>query len=517
MIEEHDGAGRPGRSRATAAKPCALGTRWLRLCLTALLFSAGCGIVGGASDSGLERFYSQHVEWGSCDGFAGAQGLAQWRITCARITVPLDYDDPGGATAQIAVSRAPAWGQRIGSLLTNPGGPGGAGLTRPLLLAPTALAEQFDLIGIDVRGVGASTPKVMCRTAEEFAAERNDADLDYSPAGIAATEQRRKDFVAKCVERTGTEVLSHIGTIETARDMDVIRAALGDKKLTYLGSSYGTRIGSTIAELFPDRVRAMVLDGGIDATADIDDAERRPAAMQRAFDAYAAWCVKSPDCPLGSDPARTTETFRALVNPLREHPAAGVGRTLGYRDAVDAVKVLLYSPVSWQTINAGLRELATGRGDTLLYWADFAATGTADRDMQKVVLCREEHTPTDRAGAVERDRKTRAAAPAFDDGRATGEVPLDACAFWPLPADRLPHTPEISGLPKTVVIAATGDPVAPYNGGIALSEQLGAALITYEDYRHGVVGVGSTCIDETVTHYLTVLTPPPADLRCPAA
>ncbi|WP_084523048.1 alpha/beta hydrolase [Nocardia inohanensis] len=493
------------------------GGMWARLLLAAVFAVSGCGIAGSASDTGLERFYGQRVEWGSCEGFAGAEGLAEWGLSCARVRVPLDYADLGGATAEIAVSRLAARGTKVGSLLTNPGGPGGAGLTRPLLLAASPVSEQFDVIGIDVRGVGASTPKVVCRTAEEFAAERNDADLDYSAAGIAATEQRRKEFVAKCVERTGVEVLSHIGTRETARDMDVIRAALGDKKMTYLGSSYGTRIGSTMAELFPERIRAMVLDGGIDATADIDDAERRPAAMQRAFDAYAAWCVRTAGCPLGTDDARATEAFRALVNPLRDRPATGVGRTLGYKDAVSAVKVLLYSPLSWQTINTGLAELARGRGDILLYWADFAATGTADRDLQKAVLCREEHIATDPATAAELDRRTRAAAPAFDDGRSTGRVSLDACAFWPVPAAWLPHQPKISHLPKVVVVAATGDPVAPYDGSVALARELGGDLITYEDHRHGVVGVGSTCVDEAVARYLNVLTPPPAGLRCPAA
>ncbi|WP_245717567.1 alpha/beta hydrolase [Nocardia jejuensis] len=491
--------------------------RLSRLLLVGVLLTAGCGTLGGASESALDRFYEQHVEWGSCAGYPGAKELVDWGTQCSRVRVPLDYDHPGGETAEIAISRLPARGKRIGSLLTNPGGPGGAGLTRSLMLTNSPLSEQFDVIGIDVRGLGASTPKVACRTAEEFAAERNDADLDYSPAGIAATEQRRKDFVAKCVQRTGIDVLSHVGTRESAWDMDVIRSALGDRKLTYFGSSYGTRIGSTFAEMFPDRVRAMVLDGGIDAKADIADAVNRPAALQRAFDAYAAWCTRSANCPLGSDPAKATETFRALVNPLHDRPAAtDVQRTLGYKDAVAAVNILLYSPVSWQSISTGLTELTRGRGDTLLFWADFAATSTVDRDLQKAVLCREEHTTADRAVAADLDRKTRSAAPAFDDGRATGQVPLDACAFWPLPPAWLPHSPAVTHLPKVVVIAATGDPVAPYDGGVALARELDAALITYQDYRHGVVGVGSACIDDAVAQYLTVLTPP-ENLHCPAA
>lgn len=493
----------------------------LRMAAVASVVLAGTACAGADDkpEAGLDKFYRQALQWGSCAEFPGGGEIAEAGFQCTRVRVPLDYAKPDGATAQIAISRRPASGERVGSLLTNPGGPGSPGLAFAAYLAKTSIAQRFDLVGIDVRGLGASTPKVTCLTKQEFQAERNDLDIDMSPAGIAQTEQESRDYVAKCVERTGLEVLGHVGTADVARDFDVIRAVLGDQKLNYFGGSYGTRLGSTIAELFPDRIRAMVLDGGVDPAANMIDPVGMSTGFQHAFEAYAADCAAAPGCPLGTDTARARTAFRALIDPLIDHPAATADqRGLGYNDALSGVINSLYSPLAWPGITQGLTELTHGRGDTLLGIADIIASPeVVERDVQTSVLCGEEIRVTDRAAAADLDRRTRAAAPVFDDGRATGQAPLDVCAFWPLPVVSQPHTPNVTGLPPVVVVSTTGDPATPHQGGMNLARALHAGLITYEGVQHGVVGQGVACIDEPVLRYLTDLTPPAPDLRCAAA
>ncbi|WP_378737470.1 alpha/beta hydrolase [Nocardia brasiliensis] len=479
--------------------------------VAAVLLGAGAGQAHAAPSPTLDRYYKQSVAWESCDGYAGGAGLGAAGIECARVTVPIDYDRPDGATARIAISRLRATGDRVASVLTNPGGPGGPGLGLPRQLAEkSALAERFDVIGIDVRGLGASTPKVECLTEEEFQAERQDLDVDMSPAGIAQTELEFANYAAKCVQRTGLELLGHVGTREVVRDFDVIRAVLGDEKLTYFGGSYGSKLGAAIAETFPDRVRAMVLDAALDPTADVLDPMRAAVGFQQAFDAYAVDCAKDSSCPLGAD---ANAGLRKLINPLMDHPAAtNDPRGLGYPDALSAVTTLLYSAELWPVLTQGLVELARGRGDTFLTVAD-KVNGAVDRDLHQAVLCLDGVRSTDRAAAAETDRRVREAAPAFDDGRATGLAPLGVCAFWPVPPTSQPHVPVVPGLPKTVVVATTGDPATPYTGGRNLARFLDATLITYKGFQHGAALQGVSCIDGPILKYLIDLEPP-ADITC---
>ncbi|HEY8374389.1 MAG TPA: alpha/beta fold hydrolase, partial [Pseudonocardiaceae bacterium] len=220
----------------------------------------------GAVPAGLERFYGQTLAWGSCESYATTgEDLAAFRgegLQCARVEVPLDYADPGGRTISLGLLRRPAGDpeRRIGVLLINPGGPGASGMSAAANLASAVagneLGQRFDLVGFDPRGIGASQPQVRCLTDEERDAERLDLDVDTSPEGVAQTEAETQDYVAKCVERTGADVLANLGTRDVARDLDVLRSVLGDEKLTYLGYSYGTRLGTTYAEMFPDNVRA---------------------------------------------------------------------------------------------------------------------------------------------------------------------------------------------------------------------------------------------------------------------
>lgn len=506
--------------------------------LTAVVVLGGCSAPNGSDNTdadgdsapasigpipaGLESFYDQTLQWESCAGYSTDGTVFSADTECARVSVPLDYADPEGQTVSVAISRVEASGDRIGSILFNPGGPGSSGLYLAEQAGGTAISDRFDRIGFDPRGIGASEPEVRCLTASEVDEERREPDVDVSPEGIAATEAERRDYAAKCVERTGADVLEHVGTREVVRDMDVIRAVLGDEKLTYLGYSYGTRIGTAYAEEFPDNVRAMVLDGALDPEqSPVDEAVAQGAAFQTAFDQFAADCAQTDTCPLGPDPAAAVANFRALVDPLIDETASTTDpRGLSYDDAMTGVAQALYSQQLWRLLRAGLTELSEGRGDTLLRLADTYTgrledgTYTNIEDAFNAVRCVDGPPTTDRAEADEADARYRQAAPFADDGRSTGQAPLDVCAFWPVPNTSDPHVVNIEGLPTVVVVSTTEDPATPYQAGVDLAQQLRGDLITYRAAQHTVVFSGVECIDTPVVDYLVDLTPPGDGLQC---
>lgn len=475
----------------------------------------------GEIPDGLEDFYAQQIEWGSCDGFS-TDGSDLGTLECAKVNVPVDYGDPQGQTAQIAVSRRAATGEKVGSLLVNPGGPGASGLGMAVVGTGTPLAEHFDVIGFDPRGIGASTPQIVCLTAEEKDEDRAEADLDRSPEAIAEAEQEAQEFAAQCAERTGADVLANVGTRDVARDMDVIRAVLGDRQLTYLGYSYGTRLGTAYAEQFPQNVRAMVLDGALDPQQNSDEQVlNQMAGFQQAFDEFATRCTTLAGCPLGDDPAGAVQRFRELVEPLVDSPAATADpRGLSYSDAMTGVIAGLYSPSMWEPLMAGLDELAAGTGDTLLMLADLYEGRSADgaysnsAEAMTAVRCVDDPASTDRAALGELDTRLREVAPFLDDGYGSGQAPLDTCAFWPVPPTSTPHTVEVSGLAPVLVVSTTEDPATPYQAGVDLADQLGGVLVTYRGTQHGVVLTGQWCIDTPVVSYLVDLTVPEGDITC---
>lgn len=473
---------------------------------------------------GLERFYEQDVAWEPCDDY-GADGayLARQDVECGYVEVPLDYADPEGEPIRLAVSRLPASGERIGSLLVNPGGPGASGLSTALAADGTALGERFDVVGFDPRGVGASEPAVRCRTDAEFDDDRAQDDGDTSPEGIAATEKRNREYAQLCADRTGTDLLAHIGSREVVQDMDILRGVLGDDALTYLGYSYGTRLGTLYAEAFPGRVRAMVLDGAIDPEQDpVEEIVRQAEGFQKAFDEFAAYCTRYAGCPLGDDPAQAAARFRDLVDPLLEAPAPTTDpRGLSHRDAITGVQQGLYSPTLWGSLRGGLDSLArSGTGDTLLHLADLYEGRGEDgaytniTDAFNAIRCVDDPPLTDRALAGELDTRFRAVAPFLDDGRGTGAAALDVCAFWPVPATGEPHAPDVRDLPPVLVVSTTGDPATPYAAGVELADRLGGVLLTFEGTQHTVALDGNDCVDNAVTSYLVDLAVPASDPHC---
>jgi pimeloyl-ACP methyl ester carboxylesterase len=474
------------------------------------------------------------VVWGPCAELPDIQMPAD--AQCGEILVPLDYSKPDGAPARIAVARLRATGEKIGSLLLNFGGPG---LTATDTMMdwidyyPAAVREHFDLVGFDPRGVGRSTPAVECNSGAENDMDRAEpgtsitgstSAVDNTSSGVADEDKETEAYVRRCAEKTDAELLANLGTESVAKDMDRIREAVGDDKLNYVGFSYGTLLGARYAELFPDRVRAMVLDGAVDPSVDpiqaiIDQAE----TTQKAFDAYAANCVRnSRDCPLGTDPNKAVERLHDLVNPLVDHPApTNDPRGLSYNDALSAVWASLYAPSDWEPLTAGLTALRDHEpADVLLTLADEYngrnPEGHYDNsnDAFHAILCADFSYPADAAAWVELDKRRRAVAPFMSYGGFSGHAFRDACAFWPVPAVDVGGAVSAPGLPTVLVISTTGDPATPYIDGVHLAEQMHAALLTVEGTQHTAAFYDIPCVDDIVAAYLIDLSLPPPDKRC---
>jgi pimeloyl-ACP methyl ester carboxylesterase len=507
------------------------------MCAAVALLAACSQPLAGAPAAGegapppadLSRYYTQKLSWGPCAPFAtsadDARAFTAKTFECTRLTVPLDYAKPDATTATVAVLRQKASGNKISSLLFNPGGPGASGMSLVASLASSladsALSQRFDLVGFDPRGVGASTPAIDCLTDADWAVERADLDVDPSPAGVAQTEAENKLYAQRCAQRSGgNDVLANVGTRDAAKDMDVLRAALGDPKLTYLGYSYGTFLGSTYAEEFPRNVRAMVLDGAVDPTESPTDRNvGQYAGFQKAFDAYAADCAKNPTCPLGTNPAQTTAVFQSLVRPLITKPLAVGSRTMSYTDAVTGTLQALYLQDLWPPLTRALTGLRTGDGRILLALADLYDERGADghysntQEAFTAILCQDAARITDRAVVADTNRRTNAAAPFTDPGLGAVGA-LDPCAFWPVPPTDQAHTPNAPGLTKTLVVSTTGDPATPYQDGVNLARELGASLLTYEGTQHTASLHGDRCVDNAVTAYLVDGTLPADGTRC---
>lgn len=496
------------------------------LATATLLLVAGCSTtVDGRAVIAVPR-PGTPVQWAPCQLEGGAESRVPKGAECGLLSVPVDYEDPDGDVARIALIRFRATGDKIGSLIINPGGPGESGVEAAASVAPSlpeSVRERFDLIGFDPRGVANSTPALWCNSDADNDRLRAETQVDYSEEGVAEIEEETKAFVQRCVDKMGEEFLANIGTANVAKDLDAIRVAVGDEKLTYLGYSYGSRIGSTYAENYPEKVRAMILDGAIDPNADPIEANvRQAAAFQTAFNDYAADCAATqPDCPLGDDPAKANDVYHSLVDPLVEQPAQTRDpRGLSYSDAIVGTILPLYSPNLWRHLTQALSELKDGTGDTMLALADLYMGRDQNghynnsTDARVAVNCVDKPAVTDREKVIEEDRRVREAAPFLSYGEFTGHAPLSTCAFWPVPPTSEPHEIEVSGLPPVLVVSTTNDPATPYQAGEELAAQLGGTLLTYEGTQHTVVFQGNKCVDDIAARYLIDVTVPPPGTRC---
>lgn len=496
----------------------------------------------GPVPAGLEKYYAQTLDWGDCEPYATTDDDKSTYnnpdLKCARLTVPMDYSDPSGSTITIGVLRKAATGaDPKGSVLFNPGGPGASGMSIVATIAeydadPT-LNDPFNLVGFDPRGVGSSLPAIVCQTDEQRDQDRADNWPSYmrtrTPAEVDAANDRTKQYVQHCIQRTGegkdvggAPFLAQVGTTSVARDMDVLRAVLGDSKLTYVGWSYGTSIGTVYAEKFPANVRAMILDGAVNPDEDAaTDSINQATAFQKAFGTFATWCTKRVGCVLGSDPSKTTEVFQHLTRPLLDKPITVTdGRVLSYSDAITGTAQALYSDSLWPSLATGLLNLSKGDGGALMTLADQyedrdgSGHYSAMLDAFNAIRCMDKDRITDPAKVLQLNEKLNQVAPFWTDGDPAAAV-FDVCAYWPAEPTLTPHVPKASGLAPVLVISTTGDPATPYQDGVDLAGYLKGALLTVKGTRHtGYMLSGLTCVDKAGDDYLINLTLPAKGATC---
>lgn len=437
------------------------------------------------------------VEWRACGG----------GFDCATVAVPVDYLDPAGGTLDLALVRRPAGdpAQRIGTLVMNPGGPGASGVRRVRrgFVVSDEVAARFDIVGFDPRGVGASTP-VQCGGSVP-ALRATDLDPD-TPAEVASLTAAAQAVAAECIATEGTR-LAHLGTWEVARDVEVIRRAIGEPQLSYVGLSYGTLIGLLWAEAYPTSVRALVLDGVVDPSAGGGAISlEQVGAIETVMASIDVACGADPSCPVAADGgvlAAYDEVARRLE--AGELAGGGVGPTQLAYAAFSATYGEERWPLLWSALRAGLDGELGGIAEMARWF-----TGLVDYAPFALVTCLDSEHP---AGfEAWQQAATSAAALSARFGRlSTNE--LLPCAFWPASTYE-PHRVRAPGTPPVLVVGSTGDAATPYEQAVRVAEDLErGVLLTVAMEGHIATG-DSACADATITRYLVDLATPAPGTTC---
>ncbi len=469
-----------------------------------------------AGSSGLDRFYSQTLGWSECSG-----------AECAELTVPVDYADPGGSTIKIAVLKVPAKksSRRIGSLVVNPGGPGGSGVdyarAADFIVGP-GVRDRYDVVGFDPRGVGRSAP-IDCITDTQL-----DAFLGSDPTPDDASEERTfaqgsAQFARSCATNAGA-LLPHVSTEDAARDMDVLRAALGEAKLTYLGKSYGTYLGSTYADLFPEQVGRFVLDGVVAPDLTSEEINLGQAkGFELATRAWAKYCVAEKSCPLGDSVDAVMENLRGFLADVDAHPVPRTGDgsvpqlTEGWASL--GIAAAMYDQGAWRTLVDAMKEALVGDGTALMQLADQYADrnpggGYAGNIMEVIYAVNCLDKPESASVPDHEALADAAAQEAPTWGRYLVWSSL-VCGYWPVPATGVPHTVSADGAEPIVVIGTTRDPATPYEWSVRLRDQLAkASLITFDGDGHTAYTRSNACVDDAVDAWYIDGKLPKDGLRC---
>ncbi|WP_424213051.1 alpha/beta hydrolase [Streptomyces sp. BI20] len=466
----------------------------------------------------LRSYYTQKLSWRDC----GVEGFQ-----CSTLKAPLDYAHPAAGSVDIAVARKKATGpgKRIGSLLVNPGGPGGSGIGYLQAYAgigyPAPVRARYDMVSFDPRGVARSAP-VECLTGprmDAFTQVDQTPDDDAEKKSLVAAFQ---EFAKGCETRS-KRVLPHVSTVEAAKDMDLLRAALGDERLHYVGASYGTFLGATYAELFPARVGRLVLDGAMDPSRSSLELSRDQAAgFETAFQAFAKDCSAQTDCPLGTGgPKGVATELRAFFRTLdaRPIPSGDPKRPLGESLATTGVIAAMYDETAWPQLREALAQAKDGDGAALLALADSYYERDPDGKYANLMYANAAVNCLDQPPAFADPAAVEAALPSFEKaspvfGPGLAWASLN-CAYWPVKATGKAGPIKAAGAAPIVVVGTTRDPATPYAWAQALASQLDSGtLLTYEGDGHTAYGRGSDCVDSAINTYLLEGKAPPKDKRC---
>jgi pimeloyl-ACP methyl ester carboxylesterase len=466
----------------------------------------------------LEPFYTQTLEWEDCED----------DMQCTTASAPLDWSDPSRDSIDLALVRNPAEdGAPLGSVLVNPGGPGGSGYdfvadSLEYAVSPT-LRSKFDVVGFDPRGVNRSSA-VLCHTdtkqLDAFIYDIVPGEIG-SDAWITAASDANGAYGQQCVANTG-DLLGYVDTVSAARDLDLLRAVLGDEKLNYLGFSYGTLLGATYAELYPENTGRLVLDGALDPTSsNFDVSITQAKGFESALRAFLADCANAEDCPFSGTADDSMLKIRALLDRLDASPIrAPDGRELGSNSMTSAIVLPLYREADWpylrqlfDTVMKGDATLAFTLADS--YNGRDPVDGSyLDNSLEArlAINCLDYAAQGDVTVMRQQAAELAAAAPVLGKQLSYGDV---GCLQWPVKASTERPVIDAAGSADILVVGTTNDPATPYSWAQALAEQLeNGHLVTYEGEGHTAYNKSNACVDDTVDDFFVSGTVPAADPLC---
>jgi len=483
-----------------------------------LLFAAILAMVmvsGSAAVPGAAHASASSIAWSSCSrGFE-----------CGTLDVPIDYSNPASGTLSLALIRLPATDQahKIGSLLVNPGGPGASGVNFVRAWATTlssTIRQQFDIVGFDPRGIGQSTPIDCHDNLQAFIAAE---PVPTTQAQWDTLVQLTKDFDNACAQKYGP-LLPFLGTKNVVRDMDQIRAAVGDDKLNYLGYSYGTVIGQVYADMFPTKIRALVLDGSVDLSLSTDDKTlTQIGGFELALNNFVANCQQQ-NCALNQ---RTNGNPMAAIDQLLAKvekapiPAPSADRPAGPGETFLGLITPLYSKSAWPMLATAVDSALNGDASQIVQLADSYLDRNPDgsyansQETNIAVSCLDQEPS--QLPVTFKDFPAAAAKFALTSSHFGPAVANGlTCAYWPAKPDPL-KPPTATGAPPILIVDTTGDPATPYAWGVSVSKQLkSSVLLTYNGDGHTAYDSGDACVDGAVNTYLVSLTTPLPGTQCGA-
>lgn len=474
---------------------------------TGLVWTAGADAYGAAGRATGQGRVPESLRWGGCDEPAAGEG--ERKAECAMVEVPLDHSKPSGRRLRLAVNRFRATGPRsarLGVLLVNPGGPGASGRELAAYMAqnlPEQVTARYDIVGFDPRGVGGSKPALSCVDPKRYYRPPRPDNVPRDAREEAVLLRRARAYAESCGSRWSW-LLPHMTTENAARDMDVIRRALGERTISYLGYSYGTYLGAVYATLFPDRVRRMVLDSVVDPTGVwYANNLAQNTAFERRHRDFLAWVAEHHRVyRLGATAERTTAAWYRMRAKLRTRPANGV---IGPTELDDLFTVAGYTDAIWPKLARAFSDYVRRDDATRLLKAfrRYVRNGTAEAEngyaVYLAVECRDAPWPRDWATWRADSRRLNATAPFLTWANTWYNAP---CAFWPVPSGT-PVTVGRAKLPPILMLQSRRDAATPYQGALRMQRLFPTArLVTVGGGNHGVTLNGNACVDRAVTSYL---------------
>ncbi len=484
----------------------------------------------GTPQPDLSRFYHQKITWSACPGTDMPADLQ-----CGKVTVPLDYARPGTGTLDLAIARYRTTGKSQGSVLLNFGGPGGAGIAQLAAGGKSFmdLTNGYDVVTFDPRGVGRSSP-VSCGEGlfTDSGTTSRPADETDPKAALAQVQK----LAEQCAKNSGP-VLPYIGTVNASRDLDVMRAALGDKKLNYLGFSYGTRLGAVYAAQFPKKVGRMALDGVDTLTEPLTEQGLAGAqGQQTALEGFLIWCVKDVSCPFGQDTRSARQKVIQLVQSLDRNPVpTGLGLPFSGQDLVAAIGQALFAQQLWPLLEQALSQLVEqGDPSAIIRFAGGGMTVPAGRQTARGLVDPDD-VPVDNLPAAlmaincadDPDRPSadklaqdiarlrdafQEASPVFGRYRLTQVL---MCYGRPKGTTFIREKVKHVHTAKMLLVGTRGDPATPYRWTVETASRLGSSAVVLDNRGEGHTGyLTSRCVHGKVDDFLLYGSLPASGSSC---